>query len=93
MGQILISMTKEEFQDMLQKSVDLALNKDGQGKNSQSSQDEFLTVEEACKLLRISKPTLYKRMDDGTISSYRIGSRILFNKSILLNSVKSQGGK
>lgn len=78
---------------MLQKSVDKALNKEAETENHIKAQNEFLTVQEACTLLRISKPTLYKRMEDGTISSKRLGSRILFNKAELIASIKSQGGK
>lgn len=78
---------------MLQKSVDKALKKEAEVDNDLKAQNEFLTVQEACALLRISKPTLYKRMEDGTISSKKIGSRVLFNKAELINSIKSQGGK
>lgn len=78
---------------MVQKSVDKALNKEAEVDNNLKAQNEFLTVQEACALLRISKPTLYKRMEDATISCTRIGARILFNKAELLNSVKNQGGK
>ena len=54
MPQILTTFSKDEFQEMLQKSVDLALNKEAKEKSVQNSQEEFLTVDEACKLLRIS---------------------------------------
>jgi len=43
---------------------------------------EYLTREETCKLLRISKPTLheltYKR---GLLKGYRIGGRVLYMRS------------
>ena len=74
MPQILTTFSKDEFQEMLQKSVDLALNKEAKEKSVQNSQEEFLTVDEACKLLRISKPTLYKRMEEGKIKSYQMGT-------------------
>ena len=92
MPQILTTFSKDEFQEMLQKSVDLALNKEAKEKSVQNSQEEFLTVDEAYKLLRISKPTLYKRMEEGKIKSYQMGtssrSRRLFNKSELLQSIQ-----
>lgn len=92
MSQIFTSLTKDEFQDMLQKSVDLALNKEAKEKSNQNSEEEFLTVDEACKLLRISKPTLYKLMGEGKIESSQMGtsrrSRRLFNKLELLQSIK-----
>ncbi len=96
MSQILTSFSKDEFQDMLQKSVDLALNKEAKEKSTLNAHEEFLTVDEACKLLRISKPTLYKRMEEGKIKSYQMGtssrSRRLFNKSELLQSIQLGGG-
>lgn len=96
MTQIFTSFSKEEFQEMLQKSVDLALNKEAKEKSVQNSQEEFLTVDEACKLLRISKPTLYKRMEEGKIKSYQMGtsnrSRRLFNKLELVQSIQQGGG-
>jgi len=96
MSQILMSFSKDEFQDMIQKSVDLALNKEAKEKSNLNSQEEFLTVDEACKLLRISKPTLYKRMEEGKIKSYQMGtssrSRRLFNKNELLESIQQGGG-
>lgn len=96
MTQIFTSFSKDEFQDMLQKSVDLALNKEAKEKSVQNSQEEFLTVDEACKLLRISKPTLYKRMEEGKIKSYQMGtssrSRRLFNKLELVLSIQQGGG-
>ncbi|MFZ1636076.1 MAG: helix-turn-helix domain-containing protein [Chitinophagales bacterium] len=96
MSQILISFSKDEFQDMIQKSVDLALNKEAKEKSNPNSHEEFLTVDEACKLLRISKPTLYKRMEEGKIKSYQMGtssrSRRLFNKNELLESIQQGGG-
>ena len=96
MSQILMSFSKDEFQDMIQKSVDLALNKEAKEKSTVNAQEEFLTVDEACKLLRISKPTLYKRMEEGKIKSYQMGtssrSRRLFNKNELLESIQQGGG-
>jgi len=97
MSQILTTFNQDEFQDMLNKSVDLAFIKGAKEKIVQKSQEEFLTVDEACNLLRISKPTLYKRMEEGKIKSYQMGSssrsRRLFNKLELLESIKNEGGK
>ncbi|MBK7441026.1 MAG: excisionase family DNA-binding protein [Bacteroidetes bacterium] len=93
MSQIFTSLTKDEFQEMLQKSVNLALNKEAKEKSTVNAHEEFLTVDEACKLLRISKPTLYKRMEEGKIQSSQMGtssrSRRLFNKLELLQSIKA----
>ena len=49
--------------------------------------DEFITVNQTCKLLSISKVTCAKWRKEGRIPFYRIGSRVRFKKSEVLNSV------
>lgn len=49
---------------------------------------ELIKADEACELLSISKPTLYKYMREGRIKgAYYLGTRLLFNKRELLSSV------
>jgi len=51
---------------------------------------ELIKADEACELLSISKPTLYKYMREGTIKgAYYMGTRLFFNKSELLASIGS----
>ena len=38
--------------------------------------DELLTVNETCKLLKISRPTLLKLMRKGSIKGFKIGKRV-----------------
>ncbi len=38
--------------------------------------DELLTINETCKLLKISRPTLLKLMKKGSIKGFRIGKRV-----------------
>jgi excisionase family DNA binding protein len=45
--------------------------------------DELLTRKDAAELLHISLPTLLERTKDGTLTSYRVGSRILYKRSEL----------
>ena len=63
-----------------------------------SIEHDILTTEEACKLLKISKPTLYKLIERKQISGYKIGKEYRFNKEDLLSyvgidssSTKSEG--
>ncbi|MFD1630233.1 helix-turn-helix domain-containing protein [Pseudopedobacter beijingensis] len=46
--------------------------------------EKFITREEVCELLKISHPTLTKRMNDGTIKFIRVGRRVLFDKNNLI---------
>jgi excisionase family DNA binding protein len=50
--------------------------------------NELLSVKELCQFLKISKPTLFKKMKDGTIPYTRIGRRILFKRNEVINSLK-----
>jgi len=56
------------------------------GKES-SSEHDILTTEEACKLLKISKPTLYKLIEKKKISGYKIGKEYRFNKQELMSYI------
>lgn len=48
--------------------------------------DELLNVEETCALLHVSKVTLHKWKKKKLIHPYRIGRRIFFKRSELINS-------
>ena len=38
--------------------------------------DELLTINETCKLLKISRPTLIRLLKSGEIKGFKIGKRI-----------------
>lgn len=50
---------------------------------------ELITTAEATKLLRVSKVTLSKWRTEGRIKFYRIGTRIRFRKSELLEALQT----
>lgn len=52
-----------------------------------SPEHDILTSEEACKLLKISKPTLYKLVDNKKIFGHKIGKEYRFNREELLSYV------
>ncbi|MCB9231274.1 MAG: helix-turn-helix domain-containing protein [Bacteroidia bacterium] len=49
-------------------------------------QEEFLTTEETCALLKISKPTLHRRKMKGEIQFHRIGGMIRFKRSEVMEA-------
>lgn len=55
---------------------------------SDTQADEFLTTKQTQLLLKISKPTLYARMRDGSVPFKKIGRRVLFPKNEILKSFK-----
>jgi excisionase family DNA binding protein len=69
------SLVKEAVQEVLAEREVIRTNTD----------DEFLTVEEAAKFLRLSVATLYdnKRSNRG-IPSYKTGKRLVYKKSDLI---------
>ncbi len=44
---------------------------------------ELLNVEEACEFLKISKPTLYKYINDGDVPALKMGNLWKFDKETL----------
>lgn len=53
-----------------------------------SNKIEFLTRKEVAALLRISIPTLHELIKTGKLKAYRIGGRVLFNKSEVEDSLE-----
>lgn len=48
---------------------------------------KYLTRAEVCTMISISKTTLWRRTNDGTIPSYSIGGRVLYKASEVNNSI------
>lgn len=53
------------------------------------SMDAFLTVDEACEFLRIKKSWLYQNHHHSKMPSHRIGRKMVFKKSELVDWVIS----
>lgn len=51
--------------------------------------NEFLTVDQAAKLLNSKKSTIYKRTHTGTIPYYKTGNKLFFRKSELLQLIEA----
>lgn len=51
----------------------------------------YLTVKEACDLIRTSRTTLHRMIREGMVPSYKIGGKRLFHRKELIQWVKSQG--
>lgn len=48
----------------------------------------FITRDEVCKILNFNKTTLWKHTKSGLLKSYSIGSKVLYKKCEVLESVK-----
>lgn len=51
-------------------------------------ENEFISIEETCKLLRLNKTSVWKHTKNGKLKSYGIGNRVLYKRSEVLEAVK-----
>ena len=56
-------------------------------------ENEILTTEEASKLLRISRQTVYKLVDQGKLPGTKVGQSYKFLKSELIGFLKGGGAQ
>ncbi len=42
--------------------------------------DEFLTVEETLKILKVARSTLYRWVEEGLLTQYKIQKRVYFKR-------------
>ena len=66
MNEILASI-ESAFRKIVREEINLALSSIQLSESKAADTAEFLTVIEVCNLLKISKPTLYQRMKDGSL--------------------------
>lgn len=57
-------------------------------RNAEKEEEILMTRLEVCQLLRISSPTLSKRVKDGTLKYRKCGKRIYFSKSEIMDCIK-----
>ena len=90
-----ILTTSEELEEIISKSVQNVIREyeSTKNENTDSENEEMLTTLQILLLLKISKPTLYKRMKDGTVPYRRIGRRLLFPKNEILSSISKYNVK
>ena len=52
--------------------------------------EEILTIREACQFLKISKPTMYRYIQDGKVPAVKVGGAWRFHRELLNNWMKQQ---
>jgi len=83
---IFLNFPLDEFEDLQKTWITEVLNST---KISKEKDEELLTREETANILGISLPTLNEYSKKGIIPAYRIGSRVRYKKSEILNSLES----
>ena len=81
---ILDVLSKEELQDLIGKSLEEVIKNNP---FNNSPDQELLTREEACMLLKVDSSTLWRWTNKGSIIAYGIGSKRFYKKEELLNSL------
>ena len=77
-------LSKEELGDLIGKSLEEVIKNNP---FNNSPDQELLTREEACKLLKVDSSTLWRWTNKGKITAYGIGSKRFYKKEELLNSL------
>jgi excisionase family DNA binding protein len=81
--QIIIT-SPEELKELISEAIRTELNNLKVTNKQIFSQEEYLTFNETPRLMKISRPTLFKRMRDNSIPYSRMGKRLLFPKSKIM---------
>lgn len=55
---------------------------------NKDDENDFITIEETCKLLHLNKTSIWKHSRSGKLKSYGIGNRVLYKRSEVLGAVK-----
>lgn len=93
---LLTNTVKESVNDATQNLVH-ELNRQKESVESNNVADGFLTRNQVAELLNISVVTLFRYQKEGLIPYRRVGRRILFSKTEVLEAIKitpkKKGGK
>lgn len=89
MEQIFLSLTKNDFQDLIAETVNACLKHNPQqAKQNNEPQEQLLTVQDAAKFLTLSVPSIYGLISKGELPVMKRSKRCYFSKIDLLNYVK-----
>ncbi|MCT4662912.1 MAG: helix-turn-helix domain-containing protein [Tissierellales bacterium] len=85
----IIQTTPSELSSLISDSVKKELDKFKLELKKSNSNDDLLTREEACKLLNINFTTLWSHTKKGKLPSKKIGNRVYYLKSEILEALNS----
>ena len=90
---LLVQMTEENIRNILGEEIDKKLSKifadiKNDSKDN-SDENKSLTLDEAAKYLRVSKPTLHRLMNDSEISYFKVRRRTYITRTSLDEYIKS----
>ena len=85
---ILISIPKDELQSIVIDCVTACLQHHKFDFPKEEKQEEYLTGKQVDKLLNISAPTRHKYVKDGLLNKHKIGGRVLYKRTEVLQALK-----
>jgi excisionase family DNA binding protein len=85
---MIVNLSLSELEEIIQKAVSEGLGTFNKNPKELNETGQLITRIQAADFLNISLPTLTKYVKQGKIPAHRIGSRILFQKNEILNSLK-----
>lgn len=93
MNEIVIT-SQEQLKQIIKDSITAAFQENSAPKNKPVDENpEYITASEVQRFLKISKPTLIKRMKDKTLPFIRIGRRVLFDRKLISEVLNSGQNK
>ena len=87
---ILQGLTLEQLQTFIKEAVNEAIGNLETPQPTEQPQDDFITINEACGRLSVSRATLWRYEKQGKVKVYGIGGRRLLKKSELLDAITSK---
>ena len=85
--QVFTSLTPEELAQMIKEAVDQSVIKNL--KNQSDPSEDLIKVPEAREILKVSRTTLHKYVQEGRINSYQLGSRVFYSRKEIIDAVKN----
>lgn len=86
----LVQVTPESLAEIVKNAVSSELERFSDLFKKSNSDLEYLTREEVCKRLKISKGTLNNRSRSGEIPSHKVGRRVLYRNCEVQEYINGQ---
>ena len=87
MKKVFFTLTEDEIENLVERITN-NLKKSYESEH-RNQEDELLTIDEAAKFVKLSKPTLYGLVHKKSIPYNKKGKRLYFQKAELLDWIKS----
>ena len=76
-----IDISPEELVEMISQKVEEKLQDKFQNNNSEAPESEYLTPDETCVLLKVTKPTIWRYRKRGKLTAYYFENKVYYKRS------------